>query len=217
MALVVGGVCRFTYDMTYGDRDCHNVVDMHIFDRSVATSRHDAITDQAQILADQWSADLAEHFPPALTLNAVSWVDLDTETGEIGSLDVGESGTDNTVCFPGNVAVLVTKNVTSERGSRKGRFFVMGYPEASTDSAEVNVLTDSARDAFQDDWDDWLGNVNQDGAIDPPSYKSNLVVVHITDRDVDGHPSAGVYHTVSGLTVESRLSTQRRRLRGRSS
>src|SRR5437773_2485583 len=109
--LVVGGVCRFTLDMTYGDRPAHTVLDMHIYDRDVVTSRHDAILDQAGVLNTQWGADVGEHLTPHLTLDSVSWVDLDTDDGKVGSIDGTTAGTDDTTCFPGNVAVLVTKVV----------------------------------------------------------------------------------------------------------
>lgn len=215
MPLVVTEVCRFTLNQSFlGNLVC-NVLDMHInIDGSIGVTRQQAIEDQAEILAKQWSTDVMPDLVSALRLESVSWVDLDNATGSVGSF-AGSAGAplphvggvDNAPASS-NVSILVRKQTSSARGSKQGRIFVCGLPEAYTTQANPNNIDGGFLATLQEDFDAFLGNINQDASAEPPAYDSELVVVHKVPIVGEGTGS-----DVSALRVDSRLATQRRRLR----
>lgn len=214
MPLVVAGVCRFALNQTFHGRDVVNIVDMDIDSVGELSDRNDAITDQAEVLAKQWSDDVMPDLVSDLVLVSVSWVDLNSEDGSTGSFS-GSGGTalphaggvDNNPSSS-NVSILVTKQTSSGRGSKNGRMYVCGLPEAYTTRADPNHIDSGFLATLQEDFDAWLTNINQDSGVDPPLYNSDLNVVH---NAAGGTPS----HTkVDDLNVQGLLATQRRRLRG---
>lgn len=97
--------------------------------------------------------------------------------------------------------------------------YLVGVPEIVTDVTNINNVTTGNVTSINTALAAFLGDTNQTNAGTPP-YTSKMNVVHITSRaapkpgqDV-GSPLTGVGFAVTGLTVDSVLATQRRRLRG---
>lgn len=91
--------------------------------------------------------------------------------------------------------------------------YVGGVDESSTDSANGNLVLPSILAARQALFTAFLNETNQTtGSV--LDYDAKMVVTHITARDAEDHPIAGVATDVSQLILDSRFATQRRRLRG---
>jgi hypothetical protein len=214
MPLVVGGICRFAINQRFMGRDVVNILDVHIDLSTLTDSREDAIVDQGKIIARQWKADVMPDLVNDLTIESVSWVDLNAEDGTTGAFagDGGDTlpsagGVDNDPSSS-NVAILVTKNTNSGRGSKSGRMYVCGLPEAYTSAADPNHISEGFRGTLQGNFDSFLSNVNQEGGGELVGYDSEIVVVHVPRS---GDPSAT---KVNSFAVQSLLATQRHRLRG---
>lgn len=222
MPFIVPSVCRFAAVGQFSGREIVNIFDISISEIISPSARADAIADQAAVLIES----ITDHVTPLqtndVTWDEVRWVDLHSEDGTVGSTSTGtgavtwpDAGNVTTGPCPGNVAVLVTKEAQSQRGRRNGRTYWCGVPEADSNDAAPNDLGGGALAAWQSGMDDFLASVNQDG-----TYDSELAVVHILTRGPDtdegnpGPPLTGVGRTVDALTVQTRLATQRRRLRG---
>lgn len=209
--LVVPGVCRFTMHYAYTgiSRPMANLVDIHIDELSLLTDRHDAIVDQATILANEWNNTLGEHLVDDLKITEVSWVDLNTEDGETGSHAITSGNTGGEAGAPASpqVCILVKKIVGGSRGTRTGRMFLPGVPEGNVSA--IGVVDTSI---YQPDVDDWRSAVEQDAGMTEPAYDSRIVVVH-TKVDVDTGERTSSYSTITELLVETLAATQRHRLR----
>lgn len=225
MAFVVPGVCRFAINAVFSGREVVNILDMRIDTTGTGTDRIDAIIDQAKVIIES----VTDHLTPVqtndLTYNSVSWVDLDEDDGSTGETSEGngavtwpDAGNITTGPTPSNVAVLVTKETTRLRGHRNGRMYLCGVPEADSNDAAPNDLGGGALTSWQTAVDDFLASINQDGGS--PDYDSRLCVVHILTRGPVvppaelGPPLTGDSRDVEALVVQTRLATQRRRLRG---
>lgn len=223
MSLIVPGVCRYAVNASSQGRPIVNVLDMRIDTTGTGTDRVVAIEDQAEIILNAWS----DHIMPRLTneYNAlsVSWVDLDEPDGSTGSTVIGgdetwpQFGSLTTPSLVSNTSVLVRKNIRRTRDTRNGRMYIAIIDEDSTASDTPNTLSGAQQTAWNAALASFLSSINQDGIITPPVYDSRLCVVHVTVY-VEGPsglpvPAEGVSNDVSTLTVDSRLATQRRRLR----
>lgn len=221
MPFIVPGVCRFTYNGSYEGRPIATVLDFRIDTTGAFTSRSEAIADQASTLVSAWSACIAPVVSNQFQLESVDWLDLDEADGSVGSISGGlpDSGALETAPFPGNVAVLITKEVIRQRGLRNGRWYQVGYVESGTATSTPNALGGGDLDLLQAAYNDWLDAANHENA-DPFFYDSNLCVVHILTREEPvppatvGAPLTGESNDVTALSVQSLLATQRRRLRG---
>jgi hypothetical protein len=119
----------------------------------------------------------------------------------------------------GNVSVLVTKNVDAVRGARRGRMYIGGVSESVNDTFVPNTMLTSQQTTWQAAFNAFLGDSNQTPGT-PTTYSARMCVPHIVTRyppkpnqDI-GSPHTGIDHLVGSLSVQSRLATQRRRLRG---
>lgn len=211
MALVVNGIVRYTFEGTYLDRPWANILDIRIDTTGSPASRDGAIYDVAGHLMNCWADHIANQVVIACELDRVSWVDLNSVDGSTGS----RSGTsENTAPIPGigdgppsggNLAVLISKQVISSRGARNGRWFQVGIAETVT---QGNILAPTNQTAWQTAFDAFLSAVNNDGIIVVATQEA--VVVHTTGLN----PTTGTFSLIEQMVVQSRLATQRRRLRG---
>jgi hypothetical protein len=222
---VVPRVCRFTVNGHFMDRKVANVIDMTIDTTGVITNRADAISDQCGVLLNQWHTDILPSLSILYFADSVSWLDLNSEDGSVGSRTTSgghtwpAAGGDSLSPMPGNVSALVHKSTTSARGARQGRMYLPGVTEPETQSTTPNTLDPTVVTALNTKLSAFLGNINQSSPGD--GYSSDMVVVHILTRaplepgqKPPGSPATGNSSKVSGMTVDTRLATQRRRLRG---
>jgi len=207
--LVIENVCRFTAHGTIHDRPWANVIDMEL-QAFVFDERNDVIQDQARIIINEWADKWGGGVGAGWVFTGVSWVDLNSAEGNTGlrtnspqrALPVAGSGGGETLA--GAAALLVRKLGSSGRGVRPGRWYIPGVTESQVNG---NVLISSFPANYQTRADDLLSGLNQTGGT-ILDYESHLVVVHTQDG------LTGSFTRVNSLQVDSRLATQRRRLRG---
>lgn len=218
MALIVPGVARFTLNQTYMGNNVANVLDYQIDTTGSTMSREDAVAAQAQDLAAAWQVRIEPIISDELILTSVTWVDLDEADGSTGTFTSGggvtlpSEGNVASAPFPGNVSLLVRKQIQGNRARRSGRMYLCGIAESFTAVDEPNIVDaanlatiNSALAGFRDD----TNNLDTLGT----AFESFLSVVHVTARDSEGNPTAGVHSVVSSLAADPLLATQRRRLR----
>lgn len=215
MSLIVNGVCRFTVNGNMSGRPWANILDMRMDTTGTITDRNDAIRDQAGAIVNSWCDTILTQQCNSSTFSSVSFVDLDNADGLVGSVT---SGADETLPqvgsvtgdpLPASTSALITKSIPRRRGHRTGRLYLSGLAEIQQ---LAGSLTAGYQTSIQTAANDFLTRINQDnpGIF---SYTSNLCVVHITERDADGNPTAGTSEDVTALALQQRLATQRRRQR----
>lgn len=215
--LIVPGVCRFTVNGTYADRNVANIIDMHIDDGLAGPSRAEDIVDQAHIIVSAWVDHILGNISDRYRGLSVSWVDLSTEDGSTGEVTDG-TGSDFPAFgglagqgMPGNVSWLVHKQLVAGRGSRAGRMYLAGVVESATDHDSPNVGMGSFVADINTGLDNFLDAINQD----PGGYTSRMVVIHTKNTAPEGEdPEIELVGTseVDALVCDVRLRTQRRRL-----
>lgn len=216
--LIVPGVCRYTLNASMGEHNFSNVIDMDI-NTAPGESREDCVLDQADVIWNQWCSDILVHQVNNYQLMSIDIVDLDSADGIAGTVPgtgsnpPPQAGDDSGAPWAPAVSVLVRKLLVTGRGRRNGRWYVGGYAENRTPDGEPGRLDAANLAVLQDDFTSFFGNINQDIGVDPPLYSSELVVVHITARDGDGHPTAGDSRAVAAVQVDELLATQRDRQR----
>lgn len=225
MAFIVPGVAQFTIHATLGNRNVANVLHYFIDTTGTTEGRGDACEAMAGIILSEWSDSIKIGQTSQIVCQNVAWLDLNSEDGSIGSVTTGggktwpDDGDSATNPMPGNVAILVRKNITAQRGARKGRIYVPGVSEAYTSTGNGNTMDNATTAQWNTRVASFLGDTNQDGTglLD---YDSWMVVPHILTREPPkpgqdvGNPATGEGMRVLSLSVDSLLATQRRRLRG---
>jgi hypothetical protein len=222
---IVPHVVQYTVHGTYGSRPVANVLAYDVQPSSVLEPRHTAIDAMAGILINEWTDSVLPLTNSAYSAESVSWIDLNSEDGDIGTRSSSggtvwpRAGGALNASMPGNVAMLVRKNVSAARGIKKGRMYLVGVDETSTLNPAQNTLMAAVVTSWQTKMNSFLGDTNQvAGGVG--SYDSYMVVIHVLTRNPPtkpgrvGSPLTGQGHKVSSLTVDSLLATQRRRLRG---
>lgn len=219
MAFIVPGVARFTVHQSIESIEVANVLDMRIDTTGATVDRAEAIFDQAGILINQWDADVLPLLVDDLSLTSVSWVDLDDPdgtTGERSSTDtvtLPQTGTQVDPPLPSGVSFLIKKTLEgSSRARRTGRIYVTGVANSYPDPSDGNVITAAFVPDVQDAFNDFLGNINQNGG-GVLAYQSALCVVHVLTRGPAPafSPLTGDSTDVADLVADARFAFQRRR------
>lgn len=214
MALVFGGVCRYTIEGTILGAPCANVLDIAIDTAGGSgTARQDGVEAVAERLVDIWPNNVLS---TSYSFDAVSWVDLDSQDGVTGSVtasatnnlpqDGGHGGDPYTAA----VAILINKVTTARRGQRQGRMFVPGLVELDVSG---NFIIPAWRTTLGDSFDLFLEQLE---AVDTTfTFAPKLVVVHTRNTGTPANPVIVADGTseVTALAVNARVSTQRRRNR----
>ena len=218
--LVAPDICRYTVNGVYAGRPVANVLDVGIFPTG-ATTRHTAIGYVAEIIISSWADDVCDNISDNYTAESLSWVDLDSSSGEVGNSTNGATtdfpfpGQASADAMPGNVSMRVNKNIVAARGQRQGRMYLVGCVETYTTDASPNTLQAGTITAINSDMAAFLAKVGAtfSGGV---TGDADLVVLH-THLDTSLTPPEIVYDgysVVGSLTCDSTLSSQRRRLRG---
>lgn len=222
---IVPKVCQYVVHGFYGDKNIANVLCYEINTTGSTMSRDDAIVAMGGILLNEWHTSVLPLLVPQYAAQKVSWMDLDSATGVIGERSASgghtwpSNGGSAMAAMAGNVAVLVTKNLSASRGARRGRMYIGGVSEGINDAFIPNTMQASVQSTWQTAFTSFLGNTNQTDAILGANYQSWMVVPHILTRHTPigdaklGTPATGQGKRVSSLIVQARLATQRRRLR----
>lgn len=225
MAFIVPGVTRFAVNQSLEGRAVVNVLDYRIDTTGSTMSRSEAINNQAESIITEWVNWILPLQVDDISLESVSFVDLNSDDGITGSVSSSDSDTlplpglvtDDPI--PGNTSVLVTKQTTSARGRRNGRMFLAGASEVQTDAANGNRLSTAAQTGYNSNLSSFLSATNEIDSFGT-AFESHMVVVSILTRDTPvppatvGAPLTGEGNDVNDLVVDTLLATQRRRLRG---
>lgn len=220
MVLIVPGVCRYAINQTLMGNNVTTIWDTVIDPTGPFAERDDCVQDHAGDIINAWCDNVLNKQVSNLGVISVSWVDMDSLDGTTGARTSTEdhtlpvSGEDTGSPMPGNVAALVTKQINGSRSRRNGRLYVAGVPENDTpDSGAGNSLTGPATAAWQSQFDAMLDDLEEPHEAPTGGYDAVPCVVHVTERDAEGNPTAGVHTAIAALQVNSLLATQRRRLR----
>jgi hypothetical protein len=156
--------------------------------------------DVAQAVLDTFCADMMTHVTAQWVVTGADFVDLSTLSGDSGSITptggpkAGEAGGFGA---PPNVAYLIKWNATGGRSQRSGRTYLGGVDE---DQVQTNGdLTSGLQTNIQDDVDAWQVSLTSAGAA---------LVINSKTGEGDYEP-----RTITGGLAQSRVATQRRRLR----
>lgn len=212
-AIVAPGICRFVVNGEYASRPVVNILDMDIGVGGSAVSRSDAIYQKAGDILNDWTENILPILDDNYLAASVSWIDLNTLDGPTGERNSTDErtwplvGTRTGQGMPGAMAFRVNKNTVAARGQRQGRMYLCGVQEADTDDSNPNVVAPARIAVMNTALSNFLDDINEGGG-GVGDYSANLVVVHTKD---------GVFTSasdVTALTVDTRLGTQVRRLRG---
>lgn len=220
MALVAPGITRFSVVGIFAGEPVVNVLDMQIDTTGGTVSRDDAIFAVAGDILNNWTDHMLPLIGDNYSAQSVDWVDLDSSSGSTGSRSATSAetwpmpGAATSADMPGNVALLVRKNIAGGRGRRNGRMYLVGVPEgANTDTSPNNVQT-TLRASMDTALASFLGGIN-DAEGPTIGVQRQLVVVH-TQQTSAGPPPVIAYNgytPVDSLTTADKFATQRRRLR----
>lgn len=214
MPIVAPGVTRFTVSGTYAGQPVANVLDFRyaavtgaVPDRPVANQAMAEQIEQAYK-----DSGMFARLSTQLSYTETSWVDLDSLDGDVGSFTWTSAGTGtNTNGMPGNVALRLNKTASGQRGARPGKIYLPGVGENET-SGNVNDLTGANITAWQGIADAFYTALTDTIAVEADSFAGVLVIVRTRRPSPDADPIYVGYSIVQGLQVQSRLSSQRRRL-----
>lgn len=161
------------------------------------------LTDLATDVMTEWLAEMATHQGEALEYLQVQAYGMESETAPVATVPfpAGSQGLKTlTPSLPGNVA-LVVKFTTANRGrSGRGRIYLSGLTEGDVDNNSISVtLANSLANALAT----IIGNVEVANGVD------HCVVSQYTGGLAR---ASGLIQEVTGMVVNLRVDTQRRRL-----
>lgn len=215
--IVAPDVCRYAFNGTYQGRPCVNILDMVLLQNTLEPdTRAVQCRDTANVLLDQWVEHVLGNLSTSYTLDSVSWIDLDSEDGPVGSLTATDS---HTLPLAGgaagqpygaNSAVLVTKEIDGARGKRTGRWFLPAVTEAN---AEGNFISNATLTDFQSTLSDFIEGITETGVIEVDQYFPT--VVHTKNVGTPDDPIIEYQGNsqVRNFAAQARIASQRRRNR----
>lgn len=205
VALVVPNTVRYTIIGQNLERPFANIFDMFI--TNVGAGREAQIESAAEILVGAWANELNAVLPASYSALRCDWVDMTQQDGVTGSTTVGipsgfpDTGSVSGAAYSGNCATLVRKNTEARRGQRGGRMFLPPMNEGDVTDGYITgsrvTSVQNGLDAFMQVLTDW-----GEDEIYP-------VVTH-----VQGNTQVGVPSRVTSLSLQAKMSSQRRRWRG---
>lgn len=213
--LVATDVCRFTINGTYLGRPVANVLDMVVLNMTQGP-RRDVLDDVAGDIIDAWDSHILSWVNDEYQAESVSYVDLDSEDGATGTKSSttdtswpanGRSGGDP---YAGSVAALVTKETTSARGQRNGRWFIAGLDESFVSG---NLIDATVATGIQTELGDLVEELTETGVT--VDFEKFPTVVH-TQIVGTGDNKAIVYKgntQITNFALNRRVASQRRRNR----
>lgn len=213
-ALLAPGICRYALHGTYGGRPVVNIVDMKIDTTGASVDRDEAIFEICGDIMNNWFEQVVDYtICDDFIFTKASWVDLDSLDGSVGERSSTSlhalplPGGLDVAPMPGNVALRVNKNTVARRGERQGRMYVCGIAEGLTAPGGPNMVNTGDLPAMNTAFSTFFTNITDEG-IEILEETQSMVVVHT----VDGAFTSS--STVTGLTVDPMVASQRRRLRG---
>jgi len=218
VVVVAPTVCRFTLKHTVsGGRPCYCSVDVSIDE--FGSTRHAAIASTATGVRNAWQSNMVPQANVGTTFTGISWVDLDSEDGETGSLSPDGArplvGMQSGAQTPPNVSGLIKKRVSSARGTRSGRMYWPPLSEGGVDDAAnlasgTRTNLETAAGAFNT-----AIQAIGVGIVGTVAWRVVHVVGHGPPEPgyPNGKPNEWSSSDITSITVDSKVATQRRRVR----
>lgn len=202
--IVVPFCLEITWQGTYGGRDWANVM-AFFWNESDPDARADALDDIGTFAATVWGDTIATAVSQNVALTNIHVADVDSLSGSNTDIAASDVGSRSSTAMPGQVAVLVTKNTSHTRAQRNGRWFQVGACEVDTDNTNPSNLDSTGLSTFQTAFNDFFAAMDTVVASEP------FYPVVFSKGSSPGSP---IPIRVASMTVNSRLATQRRRIRG---
>lgn len=208
--IVVPGVTRFAVNQQIGGQDVVNIVDMQVDTTGSQLDRGTANLRVAEDILDNWDDHILGNLVAELSGQNVSWLDLNSLDGNVGVTTVGKTttwpkagGVAGFPVMPAMIALRVNKATSGGRGTRQGRMYLAGASEDWTATGVSQSFTAAIVASWNGFLQLFLNGINDAGISAEPQRQ--MVVVHDT---ITAAPS---FTEVTGLTADSRISTQVRR------
>lgn len=202
MALIIPpGFLQAAYHLSAtGDSELMVVTCGHEIDGASGATGEDAADDLFTSFATRWMPHVGSMY--ALEYVA-TYIGQDGPTTVNVSTNAPFQGTGGSSVVPQNTAALIRKRTDLGGRRGRGRFYLPGVAESAVDN--VGILSGAAITGYQTAADDWYEDLTAmvGGRLYPP------VVLHRSEGiGVEPAPTP-----VTRFVVESRVATQRRRLR----
>ena len=156
------------------------------------------VADMAQEIGDQWTASIRTVMPGTVILGSVLVKAGPNETGPSAEVPINSVGSGGGASASPNVAILVSKNTAFGGRAGRGRFYHPGPQESEVDPN--GALSGAFVAGMQTEVNDFFGALTTAG-LEP-------VLLHGV-----GSPLT-TPTPITSFTVDGRVATQRRRLRG---
>lgn len=217
MPIVAPDVVRYSINGTYLNRPAVNVLDMVVQSQDGTDEpRDEIIPSVAGRLINQWVDNVMTRFNSSYSFQSVSWVDLNSATGQVGSrTTTDEYSLPRAAPGAGQpltaaLAMLVEKVTQRQRGSRPGRWFLPAFTEGDI---EGNIWIGSTLSATNDALSNFLAEMTET-AIGSEQYYFPTVV-HTRNAGTPQNPNIVYVNNtqITDLQAVGRVSTQRRRNR----
>lgn len=163
---------------------------------------------------NNWQDHMMGNLDNDVSVTAFVWLSLNSADGQTGVVLPDPSkpvnGGINSGAAPPNVSWLINKTASGGRGTRNGRAYLPGVPEAGVDDAG------GVEPAYITGWvpalADFLSGISDGGGLDPARYP--VVLRRPAESRIPGTQIVEVDSSrITALTLDSRVATQRRRLR----
>ena len=221
MALVAPNVCRYSTLGTYAGGNWASVIDLRpTIVSGPLPDRPEVCNAMGARLAFAWVAGFRQRMSDKAVIQRIDWVDLDSTEGSTGTvgavgLPLPATGQSSSSGMPGNVACRVRKNAAGPRGSRPGSIYVVGLPEDQTDLANPRDMSPAGVSAWQTAANNFMSTLETPIEHDAGEYIARMVVVRTTTPpgDPSGEPEYRATSSVTSLSVQARIASQRRRQR----
>lgn len=217
MPIVAPDVVRYSINGSYLNRPAVNILDMVVKSQNEGQRpRDEVIPAVAGRMINQWVDNVMTRFNSSYSFQSVSWVDLNSEQGQVGS----RTSTDEYTlprAAPGAgepltaaLAMLVEKVTQRQRGSRPGRWFLPAFTEGDISG---NIWIGSTLSATNDALSNFLEEMTETGI--PQQDYFFPTVVHTRNAGTPQNPNIVYVNNtqINDLQAVGRVSTQRRRNR----
>lgn len=159
-----------------------------------------------------WTSALRAQFSADVTMAGTRVKKGPMDDGPFAFVALSSAGTASGTAMAPSVAYLIRKNTAIGGRQGAGRIYQPGVAEGSVDAA--GIVSGAVRTPLQAGWDAFLAALNSAGA---PMFLLHSFGAYTVLRDKDPFivvVAARAPTAVTSLTVDSKVATQRRRLRG---
>lgn len=192
-------VCANTYQVSLsGTFSAHNWT--NVFHVEKLGGSPPDVTDAAQAVADAWNDNFGPHLCTAVEGTSISYIDLDSSTGESGSFTwTGSAGGGDTAApATGQVCYLISWTASGGRRYRNGRSYLPGVAENATND-DGTVVSGKAEALGEDA-----------GGMIADLFAADLQLCVVS---YDVGTNEWFPRSISSGACDSRTATQRRRNR----